>query len=460
MKGCRHIFAAIFLICFVVFQLLTHYLVSHVTSQKQYERNVAVASRLYDAVVSEITEPLTVARSMACDSFLISALIHESDQDLQHDVVRFTNYLLRIKNMFRFKYACVISDATRRYYRNDGLLKVLDPVKDPQDMWYSAASAHQSYSSIGIFKKIGDEADASLYVNERIMDGLRVIGVARTSVSVYDVLSRIAAYELEYGVKINLTDASGLIKLDTNYVDINVGSLAYLVQSKKGTDTNDFRLVRHGVNGFAAVRHIPQIDWYFVIRDTRTHPSMPVSKVYYVFSVLLVAAVIVLLYTADRRKRPAYSYTAGKSSQLDGLTGLPNRNFFKEMFGERGLFNTMRFRSLAVFDIDFFKEANDTLNGDEVLVSVTEAMSLLLKERGIMLRWGGDEFLVLFEISEDEAYELCRQFCRNVEAVSQVTVSVGLVDVHISDSIKKNYYRAARCCYLVKEMGGNGVKME
>ena len=77
-----------------------------------------------------------------------------------------------------------------------------------------------------------------------------------------------------------------------------------------------------------------------------------------------------------------------------------------------------------------------------------------------MLRCGGDEFLMLLELPMESAFKLCRQFCREVEGDGLVTVSVGLVEVRLSDTIKKNYYRAAQCCYIVKEMGGNGVKKE
>jgi len=38
-------------------------------------------------------------------------------------------------------------------------------------------------------------------------------------------------------------------------------------------------------------------------------------------------------------------------------------------------------------------------------------------------------------------------------------VSVGLVEIRPEDTTKTNYYRAVQRCYLVKEMGGNGVKL-
>ena len=115
---------------------------------------------------------------------------------------------------------------------------------------------------------------------------------------------------------------------------------------------------------------------------------------------------------------------------------------------------------MAVFDIDYFKEANDNLNGNEALLSVVNTMSKLLENDGVILRWGGDEFVVLFEMGIEKAYKICQTFCKEIESGKLITVSVGLTAINLFDSIKTNYHRAARYCYQVKELGGNGVKKD
>ena len=157
-------------------------------------------------------------------------------------------------------------------------------------------------------------------------------------------------------------------------------------------------------------------------------------------------------------KRPESTGEVSTAAQFDELTGLPNRNYFKEAYGEQSFFNTMRYRTIAVFDIDSFKEANDTMDGDEILRFVTKCAKRVIGEQGEIFRWGGDEFTVLMEWSLDFAYEICREFCKEVEKDGRVTISIGVTEVRISDTIKRNYYRAVQGCYLVKEMGGNGVK--
>jgi diguanylate cyclase (GGDEF)-like protein len=145
-------------------------------------------------------------------------------------------------------------------------------------------------------------------------------------------------------------------------------------------------------------------------------------------------------------------------STTDVLTGLPNRNYFKEVYGEHGIYNTTRYKSMVVWDVDSFKEANDSIDGNKVLTDIVEMAKQCFGEKGLLFRWGGDEFMGMLEWSVDFGTEICKEFCKMVEKDGRVTISIGITEVKLSDTIKKNYHRAVQGCYLVKEMGGNGVK--
>ena len=80
----------------------------------------------------------------------------------------------------------------------------------------------------------------------------------------------------------------------------------------------------------------------------------------------------------------------------DALTGLPNRTAFADRL-ER---SWSRSREVAVLyiDIDGFKEVNDTLGhavGDDLLVEVARRLSQSVRERDVVARFGGDEFVAL-----------------------------------------------------------------
>lgn len=97
-----------------------------------------------------------------------------------------------------------------------------------------------------------------------------------------------------------------------------------------------------------------------------------------------------------------------KQAKTDILTGIPNRfalndylqNAFEKAQEEQVFFG------LEIFDIDNFKQYNDTYGhqtGDNCLAQVGELLSELVGEHMYAARYGGDEFVILYEGMEDSA---------------------------------------------------------
>jgi diguanylate cyclase (GGDEF)-like protein/PAS domain S-box-containing protein len=84
----------------------------------------------------------------------------------------------------------------------------------------------------------------------------------------------------------------------------------------------------------------------------------------------------------------------------DGLTGLPNRNFFNARLDEEIEAHKASGLSLAILclDLDRFKEVNDLFGhaaGDAVLKRVAECVTGVLDHNQVMARLGGDEFAII-----------------------------------------------------------------
>jgi diguanylate cyclase (GGDEF)-like protein/PAS domain S-box-containing protein len=89
-------------------------------------------------------------------------------------------------------------------------------------------------------------------------------------------------------------------------------------------------------------------------------------------------------------------------AQYDSLTGLPNRNLFRDRLSitmARAKRNGQML-ALMFLDIDHFKEINDTLGhtiGDEVLQAVSGLLRESLRGVDTIARLGGDEFTIILE---------------------------------------------------------------
>lgn len=95
----------------------------------------------------------------------------------------------------------------------------------------------------------------------------------------------------------------------------------------------------------------------------------------------------------DRRKAEEQ---LARLAHYDPLTGLPNRLTLQNELAR--LLKAERRVSIALFDLDGFKDVNDTLGhstGDKLLVEVGRRLSAVAAERGRVCRLGGDEFVVV-----------------------------------------------------------------
>ncbi|MCY0096611.1 putative bifunctional diguanylate cyclase/phosphodiesterase [Hoeflea ulvae] len=87
-------------------------------------------------------------------------------------------------------------------------------------------------------------------------------------------------------------------------------------------------------------------------------------------------------------------------ARFDSLTNLPNRSWFKEIVALKNAKARPRQNlALAVLDIDDFKHVNDTMghvNGDRLLSAVANRLRSLSRQKIVISRFGGDEFVLFF----------------------------------------------------------------
>lgn len=151
----------------------------------------------------------------------------------------------------------------------------------------------------------------------------------------------------------------------------------------------------------------------------------------------------------------------------DVLTGAYNRNIISSLTDEKHLFkNTTNTPiAIAIYDLDKFKLINDTYGhtaGDDVLIGVTNAVRSILHPNELLIRWGGEEFVVIMKESCGNFIEHADAFRKAVEntkfAIGKVTISVG-VAVYDGGDYQKTIQNADTALYEAKNNGRNQVVM-
>jgi len=165
-----------------------------------------------------------------------------------------------------------------------------------------------------------------------------------------------------------------------------------------------------------------------------------------------------------------------ESSVRDPLTGAYNRHFFHERLrGELAYAERHNAHlSVLLFDIDHFKNVNDTHGhpaGDAVLRAVTSTTLRLLRVEDVLARYGGEEFIVLLRgVPIEGARKAGERLRRAIEGattdvagtVIRITVSIGCASLACCERLGSDALIsvADRRLYTAKHAGRNRVVAE
>lgn len=170
-----------------------------------------------------------------------------------------------------------------------------------------------------------------------------------------------------------------------------------------------------------------------------------------------------------------YAETVSKSLKdmitTDPLTGLYNRRACKNYLEKKiAGCNREGKNSLAVAigDIDYFKKINDTYGhdcGDMVLIKISEIFEEKMKGIGSVARWGGEEFLLVFEQDIESAGKRLGEILEEIRSMDfeygnqhfGVTLTFGISGDIAGHSFDEIIKEADNRLYKGKEGGRNRI---
>ena len=185
--------------------------------------------------------------------------------------------------------------------------------------------------------------------------------------------------------------------------------------------------------------------------------------------IVLVLWSFTLIIQISKRKKAEKELE--KLAHFDELTSIFNRRQINLTL-DRQIHIANRYHndlSIIFFDIDHFKNVNDTFGhdaGDKVLIKISQLVQNQLRKSDTFGRWGGEEFLIILpETSQENAYKVAENLRKVIEnndfeEIGKITCSFGVYQISIEDNLESAIKKVDNLLYKAKESGRNQVVMQ
>lgn len=151
---------------------------------------------------------------------------------------------------------------------------------------------------------------------------------------------------------------------------------------------------------------------------------------------------------------------------IDDVTGVYNRNYLDEFYKN----NNDNSYILVYLDVDNFKYINDTYGysfGDRLLRYMAKTINKLLNKNGILIRFSGDEFLILFKDSDiNYVQNYIQKIIDNFNKVFEfenkeilITLSAGIYMTNKREELCELIRKSDLALYVSKNTGKSKVTL-
>ncbi len=186
--------------------------------------------------------------------------------------------------------------------------------------------------------------------------------------------------------------------------------------------------------------HLDQLDVYIEDAQRKVRPYILAGTA--ILECILFVSYFILYhihkcqYIKEKRKLK-------EEVNFDLLTGAASRRFGQSLLQHRlAKYKSQHYNSLVMMgDIDYFKHVNDFYGhdiGDIALQKFAEAIKSVVQDRDHIIRWGGDEFICVFDYEKEGEEMLIAE--RLLEAIHQIEIETDKEKVHLTASIGFSLY--------------------
>lgn len=441
------------------------------TQNQLIQRSLPLSiDNIYTEIQRNIIEPNLVSSMMANNTFLKDWLINEEE-----NVEKISKYLDTIKNKYNMFNTFLVSQQTKNYYTPNGFLEKIDK-KNESDSWYFDFLDESKNHEINLDFNEHLDNNLIMFINYKIYDeDYHNIGVTGIAIKTSYVNNMLKKFRINYNFDVFFIDKKGEVKLSETGIDkfSNIKEVPEIYALKDKIYELTPKIIEYNKDNkryIMNIKYIQELDLYLIVEAEVDKFLLEVKKTFYLnlFISIIVTLIIIVIILYTIRD---YNNKLEKLASFDSLTKLQNRRTFDLIFDK----TLKQFRRDAIprgvifFDIDNFKNINDTyghLVGDKVLVRVANILNSSIRSSDYSARWGGEEFFVLLNDSNQDntliiAQNLREKFENDMilrEYVQNgVTSSFGITQFQKNDTIDKIIARVDKALYKAKDNGKNQV---
>ncbi len=448
------------------------YFVAEDSLEKQIaEETLPLTSdNIFSEIERDLLRSILISSLMAHDTFVRDWVI-EGEED-QEAIIR---YLAEIQQKYDTTTAFFVSDASRRYYHPNGVLRTVSR-GNPADTWYFRVRQMNEPFEINIDHDTAEPTRLSIFVNYRVQDESGdYIGVTGIGLAVETVAGLIESYQRRYGRSIYFMNREGEITLRGSGYDGPTSIQAQPGLARHATriltsPSNEFAYERpRGGTVYVNTRLIPELDWFLVVEQRGSAANARLLNTLIVNILLALGVTALVLLTGGWTLRN-YQRRLETMATTDRLTGAGNREALEVLFEQAQRLARRHDQPVSIInlDIDHFKTINDRHGhqaGDRVLRELVDTVSSQIREVDTLCRWGGDEFLILLLDTDADDARLTAERIREAiarrnrlpESEEALTVSQGVAQCRAGESLDSLIHRADQALYQAKRSGRDRV---
>jgi diguanylate cyclase (GGDEF)-like protein len=432
------------------------------------------SSNIYSEIQKDLVRPVLISSTMAHDTFLRRWVLQG-----ETDVEEMAHYLREIRQRYGAFASFFVSERTSTYYTGEGVLKQVSP-DEPRDVWYYRTRALTEDYEINVDPDLANQDALTIFINYRVFDfDGNYIGATGIGLTVDAVRRLVTEHQQRFNRKIYFVNKAGKVVLVGNSakaVNVDLHSAAGVgpqLDRILASDSGSYQYVDdEGHTQILHVNYLPELKWYLFVEQGQDAALAGIQRTLLIniaISLLITTLVVAFAHVALRN----YQHRIEEMATIDKLTGLLNRNAFTMLMEKLRADHKRDPRPMCFLlaDIDFFKQTNDRhghMAGDEVLAAVAQRLLDGLRESDLVVRWGGEELLMLLRQCDlTEAQRIAENLRQRIgdapfEANGTsipVTISIGVAEYRAGESTEQAVNRADAALYQAKNDGRNRVRV-